>query len=780
MIYVTNNKQELIKKKSNELIAHKYYSLSEFLNSFYLFSNKTIEYIMDYANVNLEIAKIYLNNIIMYPIDNDDDDPKCQFLSELKHTLIQNKLLFDNTLFINYLKRNSICFYNISPTKLLLQKTKDFPNITWYQEEQKIFLPKIFELETLEDEIQFVGEKIIELIHQGVDINHIYITNLSEEYIIPIKRNFQLMHIPLELKTKTKINETILGSTFIKNIDNIDCALELTKEKIVDSKDEDIYNQIVSIVNKYNYLKRKKDFITAELKHTSIKSNKKKNAIHEVSLNQSFTEEDYVFILSFNSNTIPITYKDEDYLNDKIKQKLNLDTTTDKNIAEKEKVIAQIQNIANCIITYKKKSEKDVYPSSLIEEMNLKVEKGQLTYQVSHEFNQYKLGIFLDNFTTYGTIHDDFLLLYSNYQIPYRTYQNHFTKINQNKLLSRITPLNLSYTKLDLFHKCSFAYYLNYVLKIALFEENWFTKIGTILHKVLEEMNHDDFDFDFIFENETKKQVWNPKEKFFLTKIKAEFRFIIDTLLERNHFSKLNNHISEHEIKRKIPNKIETYFQGKIDKISYCKINGKQIYTITDYKTGFLELDPSIMPHGFSLQLPTYYYLISEEESFQDGILGGFYLQPILLGKTKHDPKINIDVLKMKALKMVGYSNKDVSVLENVDSSFEDSNCIASLKRKNDGEFYSFYKIYDENDLSTLKELVDTIIKKDVEQITEGHFIINPKILDNKENISCKFCPFSSICFHTAKENIYIESDKTFLKKEVQNGLDERTRNSDL
>ena len=117
--------------------------------------------------------------------------------------------------------------------------------------------------------------------------------------------------------------------------------------------------------------------------------------------------------------------------------------------------------------------------------MNLKVEKGQLTYQVSHEFNQYKLGIFLDNFTTYGTIHDDFLLLYSNYQIPYRTYQNHFTKINQNKLLPRITPLNLSYTKLDLFHKCSFAYYLNYVLKIALFEENWFTKIGTILHKVL-------------------------------------------------------------------------------------------------------------------------------------------------------------------------------------------------------------------------------------------------------------------------------------------------------
>ena len=43
-----------------------------------------------------------------------------------------------------------------------------------------------------------------------------------------------------------------------------------------------------------------------------------------------------------------------------------------------------------------------------------------------------------------------------------------------------------------------------------------------------------------------------------------------------------------------------------------------------------------------------------------------------------------------------------------------------------------------------------------VKNILEGNFYINPKILDG-ENVSCKFCKFSDICYKKEDNNIYLE-----------------------
>ena len=186
------------------------------------------------------------------------------------------------------------------------------------------------------------------------------------------------------------------------------------------------------------------------------------------------------------------------------------------------------------------------------------------------------------------------------------------------------------------------------------------------------------------------------------------------------------------------------------------------------------------MPLGFHLQLPTYMYLLKQEKYFKNAIFGGFYLQPLLCKNMPYNKKENIETTKEKELKMKGFSTSDKDALALIDSSYIDSHCIKSLKVKNDGEFYNSSKILSKQDEEILEETVVNNLKKGIANITEANFEINPKIIDNKDNISCEFCKFKDLCFHEAKDNVYLESDKTFLKKEEQNGLDERTGNSNL
>ena len=76
---------------------------------------------------------------------------------------------------------------------------------------------------------------------------------------------------------------------------------------------------------------------------------------------------------------------------------------------------------------------------------------------------------------------------------------------------------------------------------------------------------------------------------------------------------------------------------------------------------------------------------------------------------------------------------------------------------------------------SDLKEIVNKYdeLCSCEKNIEEANFKINPKVVDNKENVSCKFCPYKDICYHTSKDITYVNSVKDFLKKEATHGLDE-------
>lgn len=774
-IYITNHKNSLLKTLSTmaNLSPYKVYTLKEFINIYpYEYNEKTLDFIMSEEKVILEVAQKYLDNIILYPVEQINTE-KGNYLSLLKQKLINNKLLQENKLLKE--KFRNVIFKideNVCSQELLFL-LKDY-DVEILKKEQKHYVPKIYSLNNVEEEITFVLEQVIYLIKKNVPEKNIYLTNVPNDYLHDLRRLGKQMHVPLNIKTETTLQETSLGSLFLKNLPlGYEEALKTIQELCKDENDTDIYNDIVNIVNKYMFLQNKEKFIIYALRNTKRQEKNYKTGIQVVNYKTySFKEDDYVFFLSFNSDTIPKFYKDEDYFEDNIKQKIHFDTTTDKNIKEKKFIENLITSYPHIFITFKKNTlKKEVYPSSLLEKYS--IQEGHLNYNVSKEYNEYIFGKLMDNYVKFGTVNDTFIKLSSNHTISYQTYDNEYKVINNEKLMSFLkNKLVLSYTHMNDFLACPFSFYLKYILKLNPYEETFNTIIGTIFHKILELKDEEEFDYDYTFKHIIKDYDFSSKEEMLLQNLKEEFRNTLNLLQEREKFTELKEREFEKEIIVPMNEKIPVTFKGKIDALYYN--SESKIFKIIDYKSGMPFLDASIMPHGFSLQLPTYLYLLKNDEDFKTYTCGGFYLQPLFIDKQKCENKVDYEVTKKNALKALGYSNSNFEILGSVDSSYPNSCQIKSLKVKKDGNFYNYAKIFDKDDLNTLFNLVNNLIHQTIDEITKGQFKIEPKVLDNKKNISCEFCPFKDICFYKDKDKVYINSDKNFLKKEVKkDGVDE-------
>lgn len=774
-IYITNHKNSLLKTLSTmaNLSPYKVYTLKEFINIYpYEYNEKTLDFIMSEEKVILEVAQKYLDNIILYPVEQINTE-KGNYLSLLKQKLINNKLLQENKLLKEKFRNVIFKIDEDVCSQELLFLLKDY-DVEILKKEQKHYVPKIYSLNNVEEEITFVLEQVIYLIKKNVSEKNIYLTNVPNDYLHDLRRLGKQMHVPLNIKTETTLQETSLGSLFLKNLPlGYEEALKTIQELCKDENDTDIYNDIVNIVNKYMFLQNKEKFIIYALRNTKRQEKNYKTGIQVVNYKTySFKEDDYVFFLSFNSDTIPKFYKDEDYFEDNIKQKIHFDTTTDKNIKEKKFIENLITSYPHIFITFKKNTlKKEVYPSSLLEKYS--IQEGHLNYNVSKEYNEYIFGKLMDNYVKFGTVNDTFIKLSSNHTISYQTYDNEYKVINNEKLMSFLkNKLVLSYTHMNDFLACPFSFYLKYILKLNPYEETFNTIIGTIFHKILELKDEEEFDYDYTFKHIIKDYDFSYKEEMLLQNLKEEFRNTLNLLQEREKFTELKEREFEKEIIVPMNEKIPVTFKGKIDALYYN--SESKIFKIIDYKSGMPFLDASIMPHGFSLQLPTYLYLLKNDEDFKTYTCGGFYLQPLFIDKQKCENKVDYEVTKKNALKALGYSNSNFEILGSVDTSYPNSCQIKSLKVKKDGNFYNYAKIFDKDDLNTLFNLVDNLIHQTIDKITKGQFKIEPKVLDNKKNISCEFCPFKDICFYKDKDKVYINSDKNFLKKEVKkDGVDE-------
>ena len=742
--YPEIKKNILLNRK--KLVNEKIMTMQEFISKFlFTYNEKTIYYLMSKYNIKYDIALTYLSNMI-YVKDELE-------LSTIKKDLIDNKLLFHNH-FSNMLNNNQITVYRYPLNKF--EKTI-LSNYNYVEKPIEIKSKKynVYEFDSVEEEVNYVANKIIELIDNGIDINKIKLMNIDDEYKEYILRIFKFYNIPIETSYTLYSNPSSIK--FIK-----DLKLLKDKEQALSLINNNyIKKQIITILNNYSFIQNIDDkfidIIESTMKKTNLTYKKYQNKIEVIN---HINEGDYVFLLGFN-DSYPKYYKDEDYFSDKIKQQLNIDTSIEKNAILEQTLISEF-NISNIIFTYSKKTSSGEYQiSSLSTNMNYELKKvDNNNYNHSNIYNKILLAKFLDEKNKYNIIDKSLNKLYYNYQdIDYKTYDNKFTGIDKSNMYEFLkNKLILSYSSIDNFYKCSFRFYLNNILKITPYEETFAIKIGKIFHSVLEKYNVENFNYDEIYNEEIKKYEFDSKEKVFLDKLKNDLLFIVDTINKQNKYSKLTEELHEKKVFVNKDKNISITFMGIIDKIKYSK--DKTVLAIIDYKTGTPLTNISKTLYGLDMQLPIYLYLSHHIDGFEHTKVAGIYLQKILNNEFYYDPKKDYIKQKEDNLKLEGYSIDDTDVLSTLDITYQDSEIIKSLKTSKNG-FYAYSKILSQEQLDNLYKLVDKNINKAIDEILSCNFTINPKKLEKED--TCKFCPYNDICY---------KKNEDFIELNIPNKLD--------
>ena len=767
--------------KKSKLFNVKLVEINEFKREYFFdYTTETIFYVMKHYNYDYEFSLDIINNLYFLSSENYNHE-KLKFLLNIKNELINNNLLIFDNVFKIALENKKIYVYGYDYINNFYKKMFSTLNVNYIDQNISKFNHDIMEFDTIQDEVIFVANKICELIENKIELNKIKIINPSSDYNATIKRIFNLFNLPFYFNNNYLISTKISNNFFEILSNDIVETLEKLKETISlnDELEQTEYNQIVKICNKYNWCSNFLDIknnLIYEFSNTKIDIKKEANYIEFVSLeNNFFYDDEYVFLIGFNQNTYPKTVKDDDFLNDEVKKILDLETTTEINKINYNILVNKLYSIKNLFISYKLKSPfNSFYRSQIIDDLNLNVVKNyncNIHYSVLND--KLNLAITLDNYLKYGEESQDLELLYSNYpSINYKTYNNQYTKIDENLFRKYLNnKLSLSYSSINNFYKCSFRYYMENILNLQISSNEFSLFIGNLFHYILSIMYNRNFNFSDSFETYVNENYeFNTyKERFFINKLKKELEFIIDNIKEQDKFTNFDSHKFEQLIKIDLSkDNYDITFKGIIDKISYKKEAGNTLISIIDYKTGNPNLNLNNIIYGIDMQLCIYAYLSSKLKLFANPLLVGIYLQKILNNEININKNKQYITMKQENLKLQGYSNSNESILKVFDNTYTDSKLIKGMKVSSKG-FYAYSKVFDQAMLNSILNIVENNIDEARDKILNREFYINPKKIGVKNLIGCENCTYKELCFMTEDNIINLKEYKNleFLKDDV-------------
>jgi len=749
------NKNRIIKKISNQptIEAIKVISYQEFLKKYFFdYTEETIYFLSETYQVTKEIAEIYLKNL--YFIEKKNTNSKIDFLYQLKEQLKNKELIFYNPLWKEKLKHQTLVFYHLSQNnnfyKKIIQECQKYTKIQEINYEIKKNNYFIKEYQNLEEEVIGVLSDICTLIKQKIDPNKIFITNLNSDYYKYFEIYSNIFHLPISLKNEKSYLSNQIIIEFIKKYDNgLQKTINELKEKYKTSEEQEIINEIINICNQYSFINlesKKKKYIFEDLKKVKKRKKNRLISIQEIDfITEDIDSNAYLFILGAYEGNFPVYEKDEQYLSDLEKKILNLNTTDEENDRKKEVYLKKISNIENVSLSYPKKNGKlELYLSSILEDQDIQIEKSENEiFSHSNLYNTLILAQKLDTLKKYGTEEKYLFELLSTYnKLPYNNYQNEYKTFPVP-----IGPQKLSYTSLNTYFHCAFRFYLEYILKINNFEETFDIKIGKLFHQILCESYEKNFDLEKSWQKNIATFEWKSiKENFFLKKLKKDLIRILETIKEQEE-NKEFNVLTEESINYELSN--DNFLTGIIDKIYYKKEQDKTLVSIIDYKTGNPCLNLDNLYYGLNMQLPIYLLLL-KKYPFTNLEIVGFYLQKILPIIPERDKIHTEEELKIRNLKLQGYSTDKESILKVFDPTYENSKLIKSLKMSSKG-FYSYSKVLSDQQMQKIEEITKQNIRFALQEMEKANFTINPKRIGGKL-IGCDYCPYQGVCYRKEKD----------------------------
>lgn len=341
--------------------------------------------------------------------------------------------------------------------------------------------------------------------------------------------------------------------------------------------------------------------------------------------------------------------------------------------------------------------------------------------------------------------------------------------------------LYTSISKLELFKKCPFSYYIKYGLKLNERKVYELSKldIGSFMHNVLDRFSkriiEDNVSWDSItcsnynYKNIVKEiieeefnstfykhieniRIWMLKQKLENNMIRV-IKIISDGFLQssfRPYGSEVefsNNGVFA-PIEIKIDEDTKMKVIGKIDRIDTAVIENNTYARIIDYKSSKRELNLDDIKEGISLQLATYLdaFILNNQKENKRVIPAAMLYFDLSNNIKKFDNynsySTNYEKEIVKELRMKGIFLKDINVISKMDTKLETDNRLIDISPKTLNSKNDSKKALPEEDFIKLCSDMKNILKEIGTNIIDGIVKIDP--LDKKD--VCKYCEFSSVC----------------------------------
>ena len=767
IIIVSNKyiKPILIQKFSNQMRKITFKSFDEVKDDIYT----TIDYQMLFHNMkedtNLEVLRIKLAN--SYFIQQDSNEP---FLHELYLYHQNNHLILDEN-HLSYYKSKKVYFVNYYGDDDLINQM--LPFLKHYE---RCFTTNsidkeltVFHFENYDDEILEVVNHIAILLNKKVDPAKIVIHKVNKDYLNKLEEYLMIYKIDYIVEGEGSFFDVDIVKNFFHDLKNYEAMRlnKVLKDYLIDKKDNKIFSKIGKVLEPLIMLDLTINSITLDLIkdvfiHT-IYQEEVTNAIKiENVLNHIYDDDTHIFIMNFSHGEIAHIYKDDTYLNDKIRKNLKLLTSFDRTQIEEKKILDCIHSYESIHLSYSTYCSSKIYmPSNLIKELAKKriVNICDASIHIYHIVNEDMAKMRF--FKAYA--------LYRLYQKKTFDYLYGYTYFNATLDYLALPTLfmELSYTKLNDYFSCPFRFYLKYILNIEeKMEDNNSTFVGRMYHFVLEKVvakryidrrtkeevleNISVYICDFV-----KNQTYEIKDKlkFYLNKFSEELKLIVEIIMDFMDHSSFEVLGLEQKLEKQLDD--YTVVVGLIDKI----LKYQEYYLVIDYKTNPVHPNWYALDVGLDLQLPLYLYLIKANDP--NAKIAGSYLQSVFrTSLLKYEDK-PLSKVMLEQLKYVGYTLQDRDVILAIDTNaLNGSGSLPKQIVSNKGFYKNFLKkSFTQTQFDAIILYVEKLIFEANKKIRKGLFPILP-LTDEKNESVCRYCRLKDLCYRNeTMKKVYKKHD---------------------
>ena len=330
----STNKKKLLQEisQSTNLFRVKIMTLEECKKKIYFdYDEDAVIELMRMDHIKSDIAKIYLKNMMV--VKENTSSKKLKALYEKRKSLEEKGIVKKNDLFLSSLKEKSILitgydFYKKEDIAFIdeLKQITKVEVISKEETEEKVLT--VYEFPTLEEEVEFILEKMISLFTKGIPWYKIKLAGLDDTYKKTFQELLAFFPLPIEVEDKVSLFETQIGKQILKRKQEQKTFFAILNEFQEQQIKEDIYEQILDI---FNHLDEKIEpeillaLLEDKLKETKIKGVNLSESIEIISLeNLTLENDDHVFVIGFTNGRFPIIKKDEDFLSNQLKKELNM------------------------------------------------------------------------------------------------------------------------------------------------------------------------------------------------------------------------------------------------------------------------------------------------------------------------------------------------------------------------------------------------------------------------------------------------------------------------